>query len=258
MIGDTDAVLTYLGTDPQTASPADVALVAIMLPHVNRLCKRHVGYEIEQQTWTEIYPDKAFFRAQDPLVDAWEASQSGRITAFNRYSEDTRILLLRQLPVRSVQAVYEYLDAQTTAPPTFPPSSLLVNGEDYWSDEYVSGLNETGILFRQSGGWSKIERTIQVTYTAGWMPAELLPGAIAGHYTHAVCTACQLWFGQVVQQRRNMRTGGAGGAVVSEGVAGWTTAYDQASQNRLYGMMQRLPPAVCAILESQTRMSQYI
>jgi hypothetical protein len=252
-------LLTALGS-AATISDSDLGLLIQIQIHVERLIKKFVGYHIEQRVYTnEFHPSRGLFNTSDPLVDgAWEMS-GGRAMPLERYASDRRLLQLRELPVRSIQAVYENVAAWDTSPPQWSVGNLLQEGPDFQVDYEQDKLSWSGFVIRRTGVWTASDRAIRVDYTAG-LTSQELNGATGTEYDYpefkkATIDAVQIQFNTTKLQRFNLRTGQAPGVVSSFGIKDFRIAYRPTT---LYDFENELPLVCKRMLEERVRQSKFI
>lgn len=68
MISSRAEILSVLGL-ASTASDQDIALVNLLQVDAEILVKRHVGGLVEQQSFTELYPDRGLYTPLDMLIE---------------------------------------------------------------------------------------------------------------------------------------------------------------------------------------------
>jgi hypothetical protein len=256
-------ITNYTGkkqTDP------DFALLTWLQPMVEQLVKDFVGYQIEQATFVEWYPDRVLSNVRDELVDgAPYEIVGGRAVQYGLLGLNAQTIQLRQLPVRSITAIHENPAAwQVANPPDFPNSTKLTEGLDYnvdWREpQNADKISWTGHVYRLTGAWYMspwAHRTIQVTYVAGFTANEMAsPGMQhASRPKLAALVSLQKFFKEMKAQQDDGVTGASGGAYSSESIAGYSINYADALQNR--GLQYDLPAAAKRILEPVMRMSAY-
>lgn len=253
---------TYPGST-RAVDPATDALLNMYWPLAERLVKKFLGYDPQQKTYDEFYPDVYGQPPSETLVDGYEGS-AGKVVPIDRYRDSGRILPLRALPVRSVQTVWENPDAWESSPPAWPDSAKLTEGVHFVADYRDSSLSVpgsgdmawTGFLIRRSGVWYAGERAIRVQYTAGFTAAELKDSY--PEFQIAVVTAVQFWVAQTLAQRINPVTGSVGGAITGESLRGWSISYDSSVAALNQGLQMELPIASCRLLEDYVRMGKYM
>lgn len=187
MIVNTAELLLELGL-AEKVTDAQLAMVARMQGPVEAAIKKYLHIDIEQATYTEFLP------RQNNNAPIYPGGIGGYDVIGNKafpwsYSSSDR-LQLKQSPVRSVLSVYEDPTAYGgQADGSFPESSLLLPGKDYYLDIDDSGFSTSGQLIR-IGVWSGMPRSIKVTYVAGYTPAELAGDPAqpvnASHFRQAV------------------------------------------------------------------------
>ncbi len=246
---------SWLGLEaPYSAN--DTFVLNILLAAVDRMFADFLGYSVSQATRTEYYPPRINLTQRDSLVDGFERSGTNKVVPVDRYRNERRVLMLRHLPVTAIVSVYENPDAWLTDPADFPADTLLTAGSGYYLDIEQNGASQTGFLMRATGPWSVAERCVKVTYTAGYT-AEQLADAYA-HLKYAFLNQMQVSFNTVKIHRMAGKVGGMPGLIASESLGDWSASYDTASNATLYGMSNRLAPAVCAVLESYVNYSAFV
>lgn len=252
MLANLSEILTALGL-ASSATPQDLALANLVHRKAERAVKKYLGYDVEQATYSEYYPEQNFQAPQALLIAGYELA-GGRATPVEWFADDRRILQLRQLPVRSVSAVYEDTGAWLNG---FPPSfQTLLNNGDYMIDDPGDAAAWSGMLFRLSGVWTNRERCVKVVYTAGLTAQEL--GQKFTEFRDAVVETAAVWFNAMKSMRPNPVTGNQGGAVTNESIDGVSWAYHPEVQARLMGFMHQLPPSAASLLEDRVRYSKYL
>lgn len=193
---------------------------------------------------------------------------SGRAVPIERFRSDNRLIQLRQLPVRTVQTMFEdpgAFDNAVGSVPVFAPGTQLFEGKDFMVDVFELGVPGvtgslpvciSGFVFRRTGVFSQVERSVQVTYTAGWTSAEIQ--LRYPQFKKAVRDTVVKFFNEYKFQRPNVLTGVGGGAVVAEAISGYSVSVDAESQRNNYGLITVLPPSVMRLLEEDLRYSKFI
>lgn len=236
-----------------TASAQESAILGFVHGACERLIRDHVGFTIDQRTFTEYYPTIVNRRVGDALVEGYEAV-GNRALPVERYRVDERVIPLNNIPVRSVTSVYENRDAWLTAGGSFPDDTLVPAG-DYKLDCDTAGLSRTGFLIRHTGPWTRQERCVKVTYVAGYTPTELTDDY--PHFRLAVLQAVVANAAQMKMHAAAFRVG-KGGAVVGEGIDSWSVTYDGATAGVNYGLAVKLPKSVLEMLESDMNYTRYL
>lgn len=263
MIVSRGEILTACGLTA-SGDTLSLGLVNMVHPFAERMVKNFLGFEVEQQTFSEYYPEENYHAPQDPLITGYE-QQGGRATPVERFADERRVIQLRQLPVRSIVSIYEDDNAWVNgSPPSFGSSTLLTNADfqvdfpgNYSPGAAVIGqLCWSGFVFRLSGIWTATERCIQVAYIGGLTATEIMQDF--PDIRMAVVIAAQQWYNQLRANRVNPITGTPAGPVTSESINGLSMSYDATTQRVLQGMFGKLPPAAMQILGDYQRYSKYI
>jgi hypothetical protein len=171
---------------------------------------------------------------------------------------DRRILQLRQIPVRyPIVSVFEYADAWTVPGGFWPANTQLVDGTDYQLDQRDATFSWTGHLLRRTGTWATfLERSVKVTYTAGFTPAEL--SATFPKVRLATIHAIIKSFNELkAQQPDNVSRGGGVGGIVSEGIENWNASYG-ASVDANFNLVQDLPLSCKRMLADYVRYTKFV
>lgn len=254
----TDAqIITLAGG---TMAAEDQAIVSFVRPLAERLVKKFVGFNIEQATYTDLYPLIGQDGMMDMLVDGYE-DIGGRIVPYNSSMLGSgSYLSTRQKPVRSITSVYENVSAWDTAGGSWPASALLDPTEYQLDQEEYGGLSWSGFVYRRSGVWPTEPRTVKITYVAGLTAAELDPatGAYAEFAQACYLTAMNgfwLW-----KQFKTEAAGGSGGAgpVVSERLGDYAVSWSEQGAMDQFSMRFEMPRAAKVILEEYVPMRKYL
>jgi len=176
-IVDPSEVLLELGLSA-SVTEEQRAIVIQSIAKAEAAVTRHLRYDPVQAARTEFYP-------QQPLQTqvqrgVWEAMET---RAYMRQVSEaaTNELQVQHLPIRSVTSLYRDYDGRSgTATGSFPASSLLTEGVDYWAnydclDASLAKVCRDGIL-RSIGLWPTLPGTIKVTYVAGYTVKEFREG----------------------------------------------------------------------------------
>lgn len=253
-------LLTHLQLTTTITAVQD-AVITQLLPSVDRLVKDFVGYEIERGTHIEYHPETNRFVEEDPLIGAFEGTAQGaRAVLYG--NEDHRIIYLNQLPLISIQNLYENVSAWDTAGGSWPSSSKLVEGRDYRIDYDLNLDSEdvglSGAVYRQTTVWPRERRTVRVEYTAGFLAAQLDFDGRYGVFKHAALLASQMNFMEALSNTLNDQSGSPGTGVAAESLDGWSIKYVDAVIAELYSMMYQLPNKVKLMLAPHVRANQFI
>jgi len=202
---------------------ADAPLLRIAHRRAERLIKDYVGYEVEQNTFTEYHP-----AARGPADDYF--------TELRRPLQ--QYLILRNVPVRSITGI----DVDTAGAWTGTYLSLAAG---QWRLEGTDPTKcRTGILYRYNDLWPSAANSTRVVYVGGWSADELDDEASV--FKMAVYHAAAKFFNELKANRPALTTAGTG-AVASEQMDGQVITYARAAEN--HGFMNALPPSVLKMLE---------
>ena len=186
-------ILAWLGKGGD-ATEAELNLLAMLRPMVERAVKRRVGYAIEQATYTHYLPEDRRRGFKDPELHYEDVKDDRAIAVAGGTVAEAADLQLPELPVRSVASVYEDVSADGgQGVSDFPASTLLTAGVDYYLDYTTSGLSKSGHLVKCSSAWPAKPRTVKVTYTAGYTHAELTDGIAADIKLACLVTIQHYW-----------------------------------------------------------------
>lgn len=248
-------VRQWLGlTAPYDAT--DTFVIGILMSAVDRKFADYLGFSIAEATRTEFYPARVNISQRDQLVDGYERAGNNKVVSFSRGLTERRIIALRHLPVTAIVSVYENPDAWLTDPPTFDAEHLLTAGTDYYLDQESSNLSATGFLVRSAGPWSTAERGVKVTYTAGYTAEQL--GDAYANLKHAYLLQIQIDYNTRKIHTIAERTGGMPGILASESLGDWSASYDTTTNAALYGLANRIAPAVGDMLEDYINYGSYL
>lgn len=248
-------VRQWLGlTAPYNAT--DTFVIGILMASVDRMFADFVGYSIASATRTEYYPSRVNLAQRDQLVDGYERSGANKVVPVERYRSERRLITLRHIPVTQIVSVYENADAWQDAPPTFDSSHLLTAGSDYYLDTETDDRSTTGFLVRATGPWCMAERSVKVTYTAGFTADEL--GDSYAHIKHAYLLQIQISYNSRAIHLLSARAGGMPGILASESLGDWSASYDTTTNAALYGLTNKLAPGVADMLEDYINYAAYL
>lgn len=233
-----------------TVPASGLTALAQLLGAIEKAVKKFLGFNVEQATYTEYYPEVGYSNIEsDPLVAGYDMSVGGVAYPYRLGDFSRSILQLRELPVRSITSIYENSAAWLTAGGSWP-AGTLVDPAVYYLDIVQSGYSWTGQIIRNVGTWTPVRRAIQVTYVAGLTAGEIdsefpqvklaILVALAWAYTEAV---------------RFSRAQLMGGPMVNVGIEDFTVGF-QAMQQQIGTV--GLPPAALKYLEPYVRYSQFI
>lgn len=255
----TDAqVKTALGISSYPSAAVE-GIAQMMRPIAIRFVRDFVGYYINQRTVTEWHPGKGRDETGDLLIEGFEM-RGNRAMAYGPTTRQNRVLTVRDLPLRAITSVHENLAASDdTGTPTFPASSLLTPGSDYYGDFQEPGLSETGFIYRRGGSWNSTPRTIQVIYTGGYTDAELdlATGDYPEYAVAALQTAVKL-FNEHMAQRGYAAGDKSVGPVTAESLLDWSVSYAVNAAEQNMGFQRGLPLSAAQLLEDKVRMTKYL
>lgn len=267
-----DNVLLYCG---KNRSSPDVPLFQYMQPIADQMISDFLGWQVQQQEFTEWYPDRNLVRIRDELIDSAPYELiGGRAVQYGMLGLNAQTIQLRQLPVRDIVDLRENPSAWNVPnPPDFASVPPLQEGLDFLvdyrePDTTGTKISWTGEVYRLTGVWFISPwsgRTVQVTYTAGYTTAELTTGPWPA-FAPAVRLASCMTIGKFVKEAQaqfgdsigSIVTGTSGGAHTSESLAGYSIGYDSESQKNNLGWHMALPIAAQKILEPFSRMGKWV
>lgn len=233
---------TFIGK-AATIKDADLGLLGMLMPLVERTIKQHVGFNIVQTTYTdELYPTHAKQLGGGDFLEV-----SGGKVLIGRSRGASNQLQLQQLPVRSITTIHEDLSADSgDASGAFAAATLLTLGTDFYIDRDIdSGISWSGILVRKAAGWSAIPRTIKTTYIAGLTEAEL-----NDEYSDiklASLYAMGKFFNEIKTNQDS--TGLGAGAVLSRSMGDTSVTFDSGAQTANSGLTIDLPATSKVLLQ---------
>jgi hypothetical protein len=240
VIATSHEVHGFLGTD------TDDPLVSLVHAPIERAINQHVGWEVEQASYTKYYPkterggDSSYF--------------PGGFGGIAKAGGTSRILMLdHKYVIPTGLQVWEYSGANFGESASFGADSLLTSGEHYVLDLDDANVSKTGHLKRLGADWPKSRGSVKVTYTAGFTAAELAGrsgNTNASDIKYAVLLAILKAYNQVQAQRKKTATGTAG-VITGETIDGYSYRLDPGATQLLTAMTNTLP------LEVQQRLSPY-
>ena len=207
--------LKYLGK-AATASDAELGLLQLIKPLVERSVRRWLGTEVTQGTYTEFFPRANALNLRNPADGNY-----GKLLRLNHY------------PVTSIASINEDRAGRSGFKSgQFAASSLLTEGDDYYLDASQASFSASGMVVRLTTQWPAEPGSIKVTYTAGWT-AEQLDGDVtdvaqdATDIKLAVIKTVAEAYNETVQQQSS--GGSSGGAIKSERLGDYAVEYDVSS-----------------------------
>ena len=241
---DTSDMMIYLGKG-DTATDAEKALAELIIPLSDGVVRQVLGYSVNQAEYTHFLPDENMYGLLTNYVDVI----NNRVN-FDGWS-GTTILALPEIPVRSITAIYSDMSAfGGQAATDFPPSTLLVQGTDFYMDDIIDGVSWTGFIRRYYTNWPARARAVKAVYTAGFTDAELdgngqVGGKRPGNIKMAAIIAAALEF-----NKAQVAATGGSGAITAEKLGDYSVAYAKESAAFFSGMTQvQLPPQASALLQ---------
>jgi len=245
MICSKAEALTFLGK-AGSATDAELGLLALLHPLVERKLKDHLEQELEYATHTEYLPASGAGLDEVDLAD-----YDPDLPPLTRWRTSNR-LQLRHTPVWSdaTLAVYHDKDALAgQATGAFAEASKLTLGSDYFLD--VGGdahdgveYSTSGVLVRQRMAWSAKPRSIKVVYHGGWQPAQFDTGKAQQIKLAAMQAVAYNW-----QMNKHLATTGGAGLPASESIGKYSISYASQAAASM-GMRITIPSGVIADLEN--------
>lgn len=237
-------VLTYLGK-AASATDAELGLLGLLHPLVERKLKDHLEQELEYAEYVEYLPASGLGLDEVDLADFDpDAPPLTRQRVSNR-------LQLRNTPVwrDATLAVYVDQDAKAgQAAGAFAESAKLTLGADYFLD--VAGdvhdgaeYSTTGVLVRARVAWPGKPRTVKVVYHGGWQPAQFDTGKAQQIKLAAMQAVAYNW-----QMNKHLAATGGAGLPASESIGKYSISYASQAAASM-GMRITLPSGVIADLE---------
>lgn len=255
-----DEISAYAAVNGLALTAANLTWITTFQPAVEAAVRRFLGFNPASATYTEYHPvSQPNSVESDPLVQGYEVV-GGQAYPYRLGDPSRSILALKNLPVRSIASVYENPAAWTTgAADGYFPSGTLIPATNYHLDLESYGTSAvcwTGHLLRNVGTWSAAQRSIKVTYVAGFSGEEI--DSLFPEMKLAVCmTLC--WHLLNAVALANMRQ--QGGPVASVAIEDFNVSF---MSPVAYGLKlggsasNRLPPTAAALLEPYVRMTQFI
>jgi len=225
LVTDSD-ILAYIQINDKCLTPSMRALVTRVRVKAENLVKQYVGYNIEQAEHVELLPAKVLSLRSDGDSTAGGFDMIGG-TVVPRYTfpNTRREMVLGQLPVRSIESIYDNPAAYNVADGQWPATSLLPTNAYFLDRDYENEPSWSGIVYRNVGTWSVSTRTIRVSYTAGLTAAELRDTYT--EFGHAVQVTAAKMLADIAARSNMARTGA--GPMQSVSVEDFSASY--AGQN---------------------------
>lgn len=242
---DVTALINRLGgTTVLTA--ADVSLITgDVVPRAEMMVREHLGYSVEQATYTEYLPDMDY-RQPESTLEARFLSPGYGYT--HGVSNPVSELFVNEYPLRSVTSVYENQIAWETDPVNgdFSSGFLLTAGSDYTVDFAEPGFSFSGSL-KRFGAWSPIRKSVKVTYVAGYTADELDSTRWRAIKEAVMLTAHKFYLDVTMLQRTSKKTSGFG-IVTSEKLDDYFVQFNVESIKNLLGFANTLPAQAVMLL----------
>lgn len=249
-------VIDALGGD---VSAADQTIVGMFRPIAERFVKLGVGYNIEQATYTAYYPQATKRIPLDGYIEGWEKT-GDLVTAYSQEMDRQSLLVVDQLPLRSVTTIHENDSAQDAGTANdFTSAHLLTANQQYQVDFPDStGISWTGFIYRIGGAWPIKPRTIKIVYVAGLSAAELANGGGFEEFRGAcLVTAVALFNGFKAGQGIAGGDGGVG-PVTAEKLGDWSAQYANASKQWYGGFGRKMPVGAMNMLEHRINYGRFL
>lgn len=243
---DGPSLAGLLGCDPSNST-------AVAADWGQRMAEAYLGYEIERSNRTEFYPRFNRHPSYDVFVNA-----DANLSVVDSPGLD--YLYLRGRPVLlSGLSVYEDYGAYGgQSPGSFPGSSLLTLGSDYYLDIWEAGVSRNGKVIRIGGTWPGLPGSIKVVYTAGYTDDELkgdLTDAedyVDGSDIHRGVKLCALKAYAELTAYQQSESEGAGssgiGPLSSETIDDYSYTMNPATAEKLFGLTIDIPREAMLIL----------
>lgn len=210
---DTDlAVALGINTN---ATTNETALLGLIHGPAEQAVKDYIGYDPIQATRIEFYTPRD---QMGPAWDVWyaEGEWIDRVTPAKvhwLWPDRADKICTRHLPIRSITEIREDSGAKAGQESgSFPASTVLTSGTDFWVDFDESGLCRSGFIYRESG-WATWGRSIKVTGVYGYTANEF--NTIASPIKLAVIQTAIVMFRQIVLNQKIGGSGAAGGGFVA-------------------------------------------
>lgn len=257
-----DDIFRYLSSRTG-GSARDKDLFNLLLPIGVGMIRDFVGFQIDQATFTEWYPDRQIHPLHNALVDDADRGAdlydvSGNQVVQYGTGGNNQAFAVRNLPLRSITFLWENANASDTVPPTFSDEHKLTEGQHYVVDYSQSGLSWTGLIFRKSGSWpfQGSHRPIQVQYVAGFTEAEIKAQFPMARW--ALMITLRKLISEAKANEENELTGAAGGPITAEHLDSWGANYDTTSMARNLGLSETLPVGAKKALEPYVNYARYV
>ena len=200
------------------ASTNEEAVLTMVHGAAEQAVSDYLGYSPVQATHVEFYTPRDMM---GPAWDVWGSEEEwiDHVSATKvhwLWPDRVDKICLRHLPVRSITEVREDSGAKAGQESgSFPASTVLTAGEDYWLDLDESGLCRSGFLHRESG-WATWQRSIKVTSVCGYTSNEFQ--TIAAPIKMAVILTAIVLFRQIILHQKVGGSGASGGGFAAGNV----------------------------------------
>lgn len=245
---DVSDLLIKLGKS-DTATDAERAVAELIIPLADAAVKDELGYQVNQATHTHFLPDENMYGQQTDYVDVIQ----GRIN-IDGWS-GTQILVLPEIPVRSITAIYSDMAAfGGQGVNDFPAASLIVQGVDYYLDNITDGCSWTGFVRRYYNNWPARARAVKAVYVAGFTDAELDGNGSVGRKRPGQIKAAALIAAAMEFHRAEVDAAGGTGAITSEKLGDYAVGYSDVVARYMSNLVpMSLPPASLVLLQKFKR-----
>lgn len=175
---DKTTILLRAGEQTGSVAARDEAIVDDLIPTVEGLIAKLLGYDVLRAEHTEYLPDKDELPDRDPITQNWDSLGNKLVPVTLAARRGTVTLTHR--PVREIITVHENPGAWSagSGTPDFSSTYLLTAGTHYNPDWQSPDFCPSGVLYRISGGWCQRRRCIKAVYEAGYEAGELVSSGI--------------------------------------------------------------------------------
>lgn len=249
--------LVALGIASSNVSDQDMGLAMLCRDQAESKIREFLRYGPEYTTGIiEYLPYTAPLPERDEFVgsDRYEVFAPNLVVAQSAYG--IAALILRVRPVISIQEIVENPNAWLIPnPPDFVSTPALTEGRDFQVDFESPSLCRSGRVFRTSGTWSGMARSVRVTYSAGWTGAQLVAQkpAIKEAAMQTVVMNFRQFKAWMTQQG-----GFAGGVITSHSLEGHSYSYSEAATRAMTGFQFALPRSAMVLLETEMSYAGYL
>lgn len=217
------------------ADDAETALIALIQDAAERAVKTYLGYEVEEDSYTEYLPIAG--------NDLYESALIAGDDALIQYNGVNDKLFLNQLPVRSIVSLYENQTAYGVAA-NFTAANLLTEGTHFYLHRGGTTISKSGMVVRIGSSWPNTPMSVKVGYTAGYTANELAKTNIP----YAVMLAFSAAWSEILAWQGS-EIGQGAGPIGNEKIGSWSADYSQQAIDQALGMMADLPMKVKMLLQ---------